>query len=309
VIDGLMTYKNGMVVKAEMRQGLFEKVAGQHTATTEALFLGGSTTERDFGRKIHHLPSEMNGQVLCQGTAFLPVARKYEMLRIKMVYEKKNIWNFLPVQQEDIQLLDENAESYAGGAFFRRFKLGVGRGQVVVLFDHENQAMALIKKKNNKFMIFGTRPLVDGNDNEYAEPQMEVLSPSQLANFPVTKILLNPILPKEVVAFYPWFCLLTQSTSDGPIAFVSVLADTAPDSSAKQPAFEPLYKIIPKEGGSHGKKKKVFCVYDYFNDERIAVVSNECCKGQMTNQVDVAPGVDPAMGLCIAACLDEMGML
>ena len=318
VFEGHCYYKNAMIYKSYVTRSLYKKVSGQHTAVKDAQ-LTRTTTEREFGCHIHELPSMMHDQLLGKDSQMLPIGEKFEMLRIHMVYKvdtDTTKWNFLFWRDEqELRLVDSVGKPYVDGAYFRFVKRAFGTRRIT-LYDGKHEAVAFCEKQlDESFTIHGRTPLVEegeGVDQNYATtPTMEDVGTDQ----------------RNVVPFYLWFRVKWSLTISGPLIFVEVMTydvglESNDLSTRRKAGFEPLYKVMMDNESNKVHKTINICDY-YDSKDHMGVIKTDTNSSshhlrfrhdhQESNttrmvEVDVAPGVDPALILCIAACWEAKHM-
>ncbi|KAL7574671.1 hypothetical protein ACA910_003016 [Epithemia clementina (nom. ined.)] len=341
VVSGRSYFRNAMVYKSEATRTMYKKVSGQYTADKDKR-MTMKQTEREFGCRIHELPSLVRGKLLGETSHMLPVEEKYEFLRIIMEYDDSEhqkqaakvplfMGKMLTLFRYNhvLRLKDSKEKPYVGGAYFRYSKKALG-SERMYLFNGKNDPVAFCEKTGKEsYTIYGTRSLLDKEfKHKYSEPKFEDVGSDSC----------------NVVAFYPWFQVNLANTAAGRLHFVSVLTfdvlasktvgtekigfpanavnDIREDSSRRglNVDFEPLFNV--SEAQSESKKSWAVCDY-YESSDHLAVIkvnstegkshghyyshnsnNTDKAKGSRRIQVDVAPGVDPALILCIAACLE-----
>lgn len=225
---------------------------------------------------------------------------------------------------------------YAHGATFVHtkgsvFAMGKKKWPTFTLYGRNNnnplnqppdQPVARMEQHSNTgFTIYGTKPLVS-HPSSTDEDESDHLRDCRL----------TPTSPGNIVGFHPWLKLDTRGTqtSTGYLIIVHILTDYAvsalENKSTKSlqtmegdsAVYEPLYKVHVLNNKNQNKKQPTKSdattrIEDYYHGTRVAIVQGDVTKFKRAKgkpdpqlRVDIAPGVDPAMILCIVACLEEL---
>eukprot|EP00522_Entomoneis_paludosa_P009119 CAMPEP_0172458468 /NCGR_PEP_ID=MMETSP1065-20121228/27676_1 /TAXON_ID=265537 /ORGANISM="Amphiprora paludosa, Strain CCMP125" /LENGTH=152 /DNA_ID=CAMNT_0013212737 /DNA_START=119 /DNA_END=577 /DNA_ORIENTATION=- len=136
----------------------------------------------------------------------------------------------------------------------------------------------------------------------------------------------------ELTTFYPWLRILPQKSSliegNETFFFVLILSEFASTNTSSHPTllFEPLFKILPSGDSAVSERSQInndiapHSILDYYTNDLVGLVStpdkrrhsssldadDESTLSTADIKLDVAPGMDPVLMLCIATCLFEM---
>eukprot|EP00522_Entomoneis_paludosa_P009826 CAMPEP_0172453972 /NCGR_PEP_ID=MMETSP1065-20121228/11095_1 /TAXON_ID=265537 /ORGANISM="Amphiprora paludosa, Strain CCMP125" /LENGTH=295 /DNA_ID=CAMNT_0013206223 /DNA_START=1 /DNA_END=888 /DNA_ORIENTATION=+ len=291
-------------------------------------------SEREFSHKVRSLPVAVHGKLLnpkgLQTGYMLPVLLHYEFLRIYMHATKGDALLFrrshiIELTTDPVNDDKKGAVPYAHGAMFQYKRTHIPFSETLTLYSGggvddnlPKEVIAFCEKKHHYFTIYGTYPLMEygGSGADAKMQSVAVLNPKD-----------NSVKSSAVAAFYPWFRVSRgQRTEGGRLCFVHVVATvdeeavasgvTSPDGQGKVD-FEPLFKVEVcdhKHSTNNGSTKSkptrttTTFLHEYDHpDSRVAVLQKSVSDDEQDRlQVMVAPGVDPTMTLCIAACMEHM---
>ena len=312
VMKGVSYFRNGKVYKVQVKRTTVNKVPGQHSAEKDTPLTTGET-ERDFGCRIHELPSMVHGKLLGREQNMIPVEEKYELLRIFMEYEHEKAESIRGLLKQTflfwrddftLRLMDSNLNPYVDGACFHVSKRAGGSLRITLL-DGKQNVIAFSEKHHGQgfYTIFGSTALLDGGDDHaVSQPKMEQVDSA-----------------KSPQPFFPWLRLQMSKTLEGCLYFVSVITYTVAmgdndNDKQRTVEFEPLYKISQESDNSNTVSLTI-CDY-YESKDHLGVIKKTPSKHSTSHddhappriEVNVAPGVDPALVLFLAACLETMDL-
>jgi len=188
-------------------------------------------------------------------------------VRLSMVHSKKR----RSFRRENIcRILDAKGDSYADGAYFKQFRRGIGQ-TIFLLYDTNDRPVALCVQErllmNKKTTIYGTQPLHHGQPSTAEEEGIEFYKWFRICDIDQSHLLYRPI--------YVW----------------------------NGETFRPLLKAIPANKKFKVCKRGEILIVNA-RDEMLGLTCPK--EGRRGWDVSMAPGVDPAFMLCIAATMEEM---
>ena len=346
VIKGLAYFRKARIYKTEVTRTAYDKVSGQKSATQETPLTRDRTERQfgcriyELPSMVHGqllgvggnmLPVEEKYELL---RIFLVYDNKQHPTDNDSGVRNSsgggggwnkmlNFWR----DQYSLRLVDSKDQPYVKGASITFSRRACGSRRMILWNERkEPLALAYRHKKHGFWSICGTRPLIPG-PHHYSEPKLEDVGES------------------NVVAFYPWFRIKLVHTSAGRLYFGEVLtfdvegterdesssAETMTATPAEEHAspttqvtpsattarvdFEPIYKVTE----TRDSQERIVTICDYYKSkDHLGIVKSSYNphrrltqlihkeKEARRVQVDVAPGVDPALILCIASCLEMM---
>jgi len=273
----------------------FAKLFGQVAAANSSKVISGQVLARflpdyfgeDFASNVQPLPEQAEGFLLGDGTDLQPTRRAQHVLRISM--EKRFRHPGL-----GYQLRTNERDRYAGGAYIaKKGCSGILGGRRTanrfVLVDADNEPIACCDRSDESiYLICGAEPMLEGD-------------------LPV-----STNCGKEDADFYPWYRVQNKVCSS---------ADTDQRDGDKLhvqiwngETYDPLWEVVRNSGcQSPGQRRLTLARADFViqtldGASFLAILQDRRSRGiagEGWNLV-VAPGVDPAAILCVAATVESL---
>jgi len=206
----------------------------------------------------------LQGKTLAKGTGISPSSK---ILQLTIEQTNKVVLAYEETQPEVLGITTLHDKPYAGGAYFKEYKL---KGPIrIVLYDRNGKPVALCTQEAARmktYTICGTNPLVDG-DEAY--------------------------VTQEGVDFYRWFHVHDTRDDDGyPILLWN------------GKVFQRFLKAVPTATEFHELLQHVaLCELVIKDDENHGHDLARIVEGW---RLEIAPYTDPAMILCVAIVLDKI---
>ena len=269
--------------------GISALPSGQRRADNGGPVESGFPTEQALATDMPGLFPFPNGPLMC--STMVPITEAGHVLSLKLQRQRTG---YLP-GNEHILLSTDNGSKFAGGAHFRRFakalSLPYHEGSRFMLYDGAGAPVALCVQGSHKmeryYTFFGRTPLHSGDE------ALEVDDPSNDSELSVP------------LDFYPWFRVLDQGACSLLYRPVRVWNGSTFDPLCQAMAVPQSHKGPVEAVSNHLGLKPCYNVLlvDLDVDRSLGYMIQT---GRNDWELVVAPGVDPAVVLCLGVVLNDM---
>lgn len=259
-------------------------VAGQVSASDDIMgSISGFPKDRELAATVLEPPVSLHGKILCEGTDLEPTTEAGTVVKVNLEHGKWRFFNF----NDTFSLTNAHGEPLAGGYYVKEVQNILGRSRLV-LYNKDDHAITIAiqdaASMRKKYTIYGMKPLGDGSDDSIDYPKQQ----------------------EQGVDFYPWFRV--RDIDDNHLDHRSLQVWNGNNfmpmmkiKAAKRFAdIEGLSDMVPP-------KKTDNLVVDKDDEDKVyALISKKSDMRIAGWNITVAPGVDPAMMIMLAAIMDDM---
>jgi len=236
-------------------------------------------TEVELAETVFELPPQVNGQLLAGDTTkLIPVRTIGHVIRLFLVHSRR----FLASEGRLTVTQFPNGLAYGGGVHKEHNFHCLGKTRLVLL-DHDDTSIAMCTQERNKFhreySIMGVRPLMPGD---------------------------APKSTENGVLFYPWFRLLDINDAvHGEFRIISVWNGNE---------YIPMWRVYPatRRPGNKAanlclvKRTEILITQESDQLSVVGILHKTTSLDNTGWDITIAPGVDPALVLCVAAIVEEL---
>jgi len=220
------------------------------------------------------LPEQVQGKYLTTGNPeIVPAKNAGQLIKLLLDHRRRGFLG----RKGDATIRDMNYHPYAGGAHLKEYHRPINVG-VFVLQDKDDKPIALCvqdrKKLNKAYYICGTEPLRKGDEAKEKEAGID---------------------------FYHWFHVYVGDDDDKRSRYIEAWNGTT---------FEPMWRATPvmKRANEYSDDMAFvpgqFIIATESSEEQVGYIVRTKGGGQNAEwKLTIAPGVDPALMLCIAPLL------
>jgi hypothetical protein len=190
-----------------------------------------------------------------------------ETIKLCLLHTKR----FVFAGQETLKVNTENEEPFAGGIYFKETRPLLGKAKIV-LYNGEDKPIALCLQEtapDKRFIVCGAIPFVEGDEAMATEDGVE---------------------------FFRWLEIRDTKHTVNAYPIMAWDGETFKHFLKAKPLHEKIHEMSPS------RKCRDLAIEDWDCNFKLGHLVR---KGRTWN-IEVFPGVDPALMMCLVACVDVM---